>query len=81
MPADPSAVPAEFVRMLSKVAEIPEDRISLDAALKTDLAVDSLALVELFTVAETHWGITIPDEEAQQLATVEQVVDYIQRSI
>ncbi|MEU4804912.1 acyl carrier protein [Actinosynnema sp. NPDC023587] len=79
MPFDPDTVSQDFVKLLSDIAEIPEEKITEDSALKADLDVDSLAIVELFDVTETRWGVRIPDEDAQALRTVGEVVDYIRR--
>jgi acyl carrier protein len=43
-----------------------------------DLGLDSLDVVELVLVLEDNWGKSIPDEEAEKLQTVGDVVRYIQ---
>jgi acyl carrier protein len=40
--------------------------------------LDSLDVVELVLVLEDNWGKSIPDEEAEKLQTVGDVVRYIQ---
>ncbi|MGM1059036.1 acyl carrier protein [Saccharothrix sp. Mg75] len=81
MSVDPGTVPSEFIKLLSEIAEIPEEEINVESALKTDLEVDSLGVVELLTAAETQWGIKIPDEEAVELTTVGGIIEYIQRKL
>ncbi len=56
----------------------PEEVIP-DASFREDLGADSLDLVELIMEFEDTFGGTISDEEAQQIETVGQAVDYIEQ--
>ncbi len=38
---------------------------------------DSLDAVEIIMAAEEEFGIEIPDEDAQKMETMEQIVEYI----
>lgn len=42
-----------------------------------DLGADSLDTVELVMALEEEFGIEIPDEDAEKIATVQNAVDYI----
>jgi acyl carrier protein len=53
------------------------DEVTAEARFREDLEADSLDLVELIMAFEEEFGGTISDEEAQQIATVGQVVKYI----
>lgn len=71
--------------MLEKVKEIiveqlgvEEAEVTLEASFTEDLGADSLDTVELIMEFETAFGIDIPDEEAQKIKTVKDVVDYIE---
>ncbi|KAL8270260.1 hypothetical protein Esti_005819 [Eimeria stiedai] len=44
-----------------------------------DLEADSLDSVELVMAFEEKFGVTIPDEEATKITTVQEAVDYIQK--
>jgi acyl carrier protein len=44
-----------------------------------DLGADSLDTVELVMAFEEAFGIEIPDEDAEKIATVKDAVDYIQK--
>jgi acyl carrier protein len=46
--------------------------------LRRDLGADSLALVEFVMLLESEFQVDIPDEDAQEIATVQQVIDYLQ---
>ena len=54
-----------------------EDKITEAASIMDDLGADSLDTVELIMELEEEFGIEIPDEEAEKLATVGDAVSYI----
>jgi acyl carrier protein len=53
------------------------DKVTLEARFNEDLEADSLDLVELIMAFEDEFGGEISDEEAQQIKTVGQAVDYL----
>ena len=55
-----------------------EDDVVLEASLKDDLEADSLDAVELIMAIEEEFDIKIPDETAQNMKTVKDIVDYIE---
>ncbi len=57
---------------------VEPDKVTPDARFREDLEADSLDLVELVMEFEEQFGGTISDEEAQQLKTVGDVVDYVE---
>jgi acyl carrier protein len=72
--------------MFQQIKDIIVDMLGVDPAKVTpearfreDLEADSLDLVELIMKFEEEFGGTISDEEAQQLKTVGQVVEYLDK--
>ena len=70
---------------LAKVKEIIIDQLEVDEAQITesahfinDLGADSLDIVELIMAFEDGFGIEIPDEDAEKIQTVGDVVKYIE---
>jgi acyl carrier protein len=56
---------------------VEEDEVTLDASFTDDLGADSLDIVELVMAFEEEFGIEIPDEDAEKIATVKHAVSYI----
>ncbi|MCP3671660.1 MAG: acyl carrier protein, partial [Gammaproteobacteria bacterium] len=53
----------------------------LEASFTNDLGADSLDTVELIMALEEHFEIEIPDEEAQEILTIKDAVDYVEKKI
>ena len=51
--------------------------ITREASFTNDLGADSLDTVELIMEFEKEFDITIPDEDAEKIATVGDAVDYV----
>lgn len=56
---------------------VEENVLAKKASFHDDLGVDSLDLIETFTVLEKEFSINIPDEAAEKLTTVGSLIDYI----
>ena len=53
---------------------VEEDQVTMDASFTADLGADSLDTVELVMAFEDEFGVEIPDEEAEKIATVKDAV-------
>ncbi|GAQ26295.1 MULTISPECIES: acyl carrier protein [Tepidanaerobacter] len=56
---------------------VDEDEIVPEASFIDDLGADSLDIVELIMAFEEEFDIEIPDEDAEKIKTVQDVIDYI----
>ena len=70
--------------MLDKIKSIVADQLGVDESQVTedawfvdDLGADSLDTVELIMAFEEEFDVEIPDEDAQKIKTVKDVIDYI----
>ena len=57
---------------------ISPDQVTPEASFTTDLGADSLDTVELIMDFENAFDIAIPEEEAQNIKTVQDAIDYIE---
>ncbi len=55
----------------------PED-VTLTTDIAQDLGADSLDVVDLIQAIEEEFGIDIPDEDAQNIKTVGDIVTYVE---
>ncbi len=56
------------------------DQVTPEAKFIEDLGADSLDTVELVMALEEEFGIEIPDEQAEKLLTVGDVIKYIEET-
>lgn len=56
---------------------VEEDEVTPEASFIEDLGADSLDIVELIMALEEEFEIEVPDEDAEKLANVTLVVEYI----
>ena len=58
---------------------VESDKVTADAKFIEDLGADSLDTVELVMAFEENFDIEVPDEEAEKLRSVADVVAYIEK--
>lgn len=68
----------KVIDIISKQLEIETDKIKPASSFTDDLKADSLAVVELVLALEEEFGIEIPDEDAEQIRTVQDAITYIE---
>ncbi|QQR69640.1 MAG: acyl carrier protein [Alphaproteobacteria bacterium] len=56
---------------------VEESKVAENASFIDDLGADSLDTVELVMAFEEEFGIEIPDDAAEKIATIKDAVDYI----
>ncbi len=57
---------------------VDKEEVSLEASFTNDLGADSLDTVELIMEFEKEFNIAIPDDQAENIATVGEAVKYIE---
>lgn len=74
--------------IFEKVQKIVAEQLGVDASEVTpqasfanDLGADSLDTVELVMALEEEFDVEIPDEAAEEIATVQAAVDYINNKV
>lgn len=61
--------------------EIDENKITLQSSFSDDLGADSLDLVEIIMALEEQFEIEITDEEANNLITIKDAVDFVNNKL
>ena len=56
---------------------VEESLVTLEASFIDDLGADSLEIVDLIMAFESEFGITISDEDAENMSKVQDAVDYL----
>ena len=71
---------ATFEKVRTIVADqlgVEADEVKEDSTFVDDLGADSLDIVELIMRFEDEFGVEIPDEKAEKIKTVSDIVKYI----
>jgi len=66
--------------ILVETLSVDEDKVTMEARFQEDLETDSLDLVELVMTMEEDFGIKISDEQAAEIKTVGDAVDFVMKS-
>ncbi len=61
--------------------DIEESSITMDSSFINDLEADSLDLVQLMMAFEEEFDMEISDEEAEEISTVGDAVNYINQNL
>ncbi len=74
--------------IFEKVKKITIDQLGVDdgeivlkSSFTDDLGADSLDVVELVMALEEEFDLEIPDEDAENISTVEEAVNYIEDKV
>ena len=60
---------------------VDADEVTPAASFTDDLGADSLDIVELVMAFEEEFGIEIPDEDAENITTVQDAINYIDQHV
>ena len=76
-----STVDEKIGRIVCEQLDVPEGDVVPEASFVDDLGADSLDQVELIMAMEEEFDISIPDEDAEKIATVRDAIDYVKAAI
>lgn len=60
--------------------DLDDDKVTAESGIAEDLGADSLDVVELLMAIEDEFGIEIPDDEIENIKTVDDLVKYIENN-
>ena len=82
MSPDKTSTFDDLKRILVDRVGLPEDDVTNDPEAKfEDMGLDSLAFVEIQLAMQQEYGFEIPDEDAQEITTVGQSIEYVNRKL
>lgn len=74
-----SEISNRVVAIITDKLGLTPDQVTPEASFTGDLGADSLDTVELIMEFEKEFDLEIPDEDAQNIKTVQDAVDYIEK--
>lgn len=69
-----------LAKIVEQVAGVPAESVTPEKSFTDDLALDSLAIVEIAFSMQEHTGVEIPEEDLAHIRTVRDFLDFVQRS-
>lgn len=75
-----SEVKDKVVSIIVDKLGVDESEVALESSFTNDLGADSLDTVELIMEFEKEFNIAIPDDQAENIATVGEAVKYIEEN-
>lgn len=78
---DRNEMQQKVVNIIANQLGVERDLVTLDANVVDDLGADSLDVVELVMALEEAFDLEIPDEEAEKIRTVKDIIEYLAKSL
>lgn len=71
-----------IVKIIAEQLDVDDvESITLETSLMKDLEADSLDAVEIMMELEDEFGITVPDEDAENFNNIGDIVKYVESKI
>lgn len=74
-----SDVADKIKKIICEQLDVPEEDVVPEASFVDDLGADSLDQVELIMAMEEEFDVSIPDEDAENIGTVQDAIEYVQK--
>ena len=68
-------------KIICEQLDVPEKDVVPGASFVDDLGADSLDQVELIMAMEEQFNVSIPDEDAEKIVTVQDAINYVKKTI
>ena len=69
----------QITQLIAKQLNIKEEDIKPESEFIKDLKADSLDVVEIVMTIEEHFDLQIPDEKAEQITNIQNLISYIEK--
>ncbi len=74
-----ASVEERLINIVSEQLGVSKETVTRESSFENDLGADSLDIVELVMGLEEEFDINIPDEAAEEIRTVGQAIDYVEK--
>lgn len=71
----------KVMKIIVEHLDVDADKVQNKSSFIEDLGADSLDIVEIIMSFEEEFGLEIPDKDAEQLKTVQDVLDYLAKHV
>ena len=78
MSAQQEEMLSSLAEIVERVAGVPAEKVLPDKSFTDDLALDSLAVVEVAFSMQEHTGVEIPEEDLARIRTVQDFLDFVE---
>ena len=69
----------KVIKLISDATKVETGKINAETNFVEDLNLDSLDIVELMMRMEDDFGVEIPEEDAEGMKTVQDVITYLEK--
>ena len=76
-----SEIEARVKQIIVEKFGVSESQVTPEASFTNDLSADSLDRVELIMEIEDEFGISIPEEQAENIATVGDAIKFVEKAV
>jgi len=76
-----NSIAERIIDIIAAQVKLPKEQIVPEADFSTDLGFDSLEQVEFIMAIEEAFNIEVPDEDAEQIKTVQQAISKVERAM
>ncbi len=76
-----AGIEEKIKKLICEQLDVDEKDVVPEASFVDDLGADSLDQVELIMAIEEEFDISVPDEDAEKIGTVQDVMDYIKNAV
>lgn len=78
--ASEKSIKERVIKIIIDKLGVDDSEVTQEASFTNDLGADSLDTVELIMEFEKEFDINIPDEQAENIQTVGQAVEYLEKA-
>jgi acyl carrier protein len=76
-----ASIEEKVIAIICEQLDVAKEDVVMDASFVDDLGADSLDQVELIMAMEEEFDVSIPDEDAEKIATVKNAIEYVNKAM